>query len=419
MDFINGPLILKKADCILNKGFLGGLAMCTPFYAEFFSWRWAGLLVVPFFLLVLIRREKVKCPNWAVLPMIALLLLHAVALCLSETAFASQVIKDLIIASFLLVIYFLADEDTSVGFFYFLVPLALVTALLGLVKAGLLDRGYLVGILIESCSFNPPGSTLCINYNNLGFIWLVGILGCLNKRFWWLLPLLIAAGALSGSRRFVVLMVFIPIVWVLVEGRSAIAKSLCIALFSTVLVYVVTDPVSFDRYRFGGEPFRVLEFKFGAEVAEIVESSHFTAKINRSAPMAMLGTMADGTLGTGSRLDFWKLGASMLSWVPQGWSYHEVFSCTFSPCSEFNYPHMSIMTEWIIGGVIFGFVAIAFYAWPLSLIWRAKRVLPIALFVVALPYSLISGDTVFSLPICIACMLVALSSVRRNASRTS
>lgn len=409
--------IRRNMNLPLNKGFWGGVAMSAPFYAEFFSWWWAGLLIVPFLLLLFIHREKVKCPHAAVLPMIALLLLHVVALGVSDTVYESQVVKDLIVASLLLVIYLLADEDTSVGFFYFLVPLALVTALLGLVKAGLLDRGYLIGFVIDSCPYDPPGSALCINYNNLGLIWLVGILGCLNKRLWWLLPLLIAAGALSGSRRFVVLMVFIPVVWVLVEGRSAVAKSLFIALFSTVLVYGVTDPVSFDRYRLGDEPFRVLEFKFGAK--EGVESTHITAKINRSAPMAMLGTMADGTLGTGSRLDFWKLGASMLSWVPQGWSYHEVFSCSFSPCSEFNYPHMSIMTEWIIGGVIFGLVAIAFYAWPFSLIWRAKRVLPIALFVVALPYSLISGDTVFSLPICIACMLVALSSVRRNTPRTS
>ena len=417
MDFINNPSLRNKADCILSKGFLGGMAMAAPFYAEFFSWRWAGLLVVPFLLLALIFRERVKGPHWAVLPMIALLLLHAVALGLSDTIFASQVIKDLVLACFLLVIYFLADKDTSVGFFYSILPLALVTSVLGLIKAGLMERGYLVGVLIESCSFNPPGSTLCVNYNNLGFIWLVGILGCLNKRFWWLLPLLIAAGALSGSRRFVVLMVFIPVVWVLLEGRSAVAKSVFTVLFSTVLIYGVTDPVSFDRYRSGEEPFRVLEFKFDAE--DGVESDHFTVKINRSAPMVMLGTMADGTLGMGSRLDFWKLGVSMLGWMPQGWSYHEVFSCSFSPCSEFHYPHMSIMTEWIIGGGIFGFVAIAFYAWPFLLILRAKRVLPIALFVVTLPYSLISGDTVFSLPICIACMLVALSSVRRDAPRTS
>jgi len=391
--------------------------MSAPFYAEFFSWWWAGLLIVPFLLFVFVRPEKTKCPHTAISPMIALLLLHLVALGLSDTVYESQVFKDLIVASLLLVIYLLADEDISVGFFYFLVPLSLVTALLGLVKAGLLDRGYLIGFMIDSCSYDPPGSALCINYNNLGLIWLVGIFGCLNKRFWWLLPLLIAAGALSGSRRFVVLMVFIPVVWVLLEGRSAVAKSVFTVLFSTVLIYGVTDPVSFDRYRSGEEPFRVLEFKFDAE--DGVESDHFTVKINRSAPMVMLGTMADGTLGMGSRLDFWKLGVSMLGWMPQGWSYHEVFSCSFSPCSEFHYPHMSIMTEWIIGGGIFGFVAFAFYAWPFLLIWRAKRVLPIALFVVTLPYSLISGDTVFSLPICIACMLVALSSVRRDAPRTS
>ncbi|MNI44628.1 hypothetical protein D3C73_990100 [compost metagenome] len=228
--------------------------------------------------------------------------------------------------------------------------------------------------------------------------------------------MLIAAGALSSSRRFVVLMVLIPVAWVLLEGRSVWFKSLLVGFVSTFLIYAVSDPASFERYRFGGEPYRVLEFNFDSDSAMVqsLENRDGVPKINRSAPMAMLGTMADGTLGTGSRLEYWKLGTSMMGWFPQGWSYHKVFSCSFSPCSEYNYPHISIVTEWIIGGVVFGLIAIAFYAWPFLLIWRTKSVVVISLFLVSVPYSLISGDTVFSLPVCIACMLVALSAVRRK-----
>lgn len=408
--------VRRSIDLNLDKGFWGGVAMSAPFYAEFFSWRWAGLLAAPFFLLVLIFRKNIKPPHVAVLPMVALLLLHLAALGMTDTVFASQVVKDLIIASFLLFIYVLAGDDTAGGFFYSLVPLALITALLGLVKAGLLDRGYLLGFLIESCTYYPPGSALCVNYNNLGFMWLVGALGCLRKRLWWLLPVLIAAGALSSSRRFVVLMVFIPVVWVLLEGRSVLFKSLLVGFISAFLIYAVSDPASFQRYRFGVEPYRVLEFNLDSNFAivQVLESSDSVPKINRSTPMAMLSTMADGTLGTESRLEYWKLGTSMMGWFPQGWSYHKVFSCSFSPCSEYNYPHNSIVTEWIIGGVVFGLVAIAFYAWPFLLIWRTKSVVEISIFLFSVPYSLMSGDTVFSLPACIACMLVALSAARKK-----
>lgn len=412
LDFFNNLSARKEGNCILGKGFLGGVAMAAPFYAEFFSWHLAALMIVPLLLLTVVYREKVKMPHLALAPLVILLLLHVLALGYTDTAFASQVIKDLIIASSIVVIYALADEDMSAGFFSALIPLALATAVLGLVKAALLDRGYLLGFILDSCSNYPAGSALCVNYNNLGFIWLVAALGCLKSRLWWMLPILLAAGALSSSRRFIVLMVFVPFVWVLIQGRSAIAKSLLMALFSALLIYGVADPTSFEHYGHGNKPFKVLNFTAGVQDSVL-------ANINRSAPMVMLGTMADGTLGTASRLDYWQLGVSMLSWLPQGWSYHEVFSCSFSACSDFHYPHMPIMAEWIIGGVLFGLVAIAFYAWPFVLVWRAKRVLPIALFVVALPYSLISGDTVFSLPICIACMLVALSSVRRSGWRVS
>ena len=414
-----------KCEFILSKELWGGVAMSAPFYSEFFSWRWAALLIAPLLLLTCVSRERIKAPSVAVLPMLCLLLLNLVALSVSDTAFASIVAKDLVIASTLLLVYCLINGDVSYGFFLALLPLALFTAVLGLVKAALLDRGYMLGFIADNCTFYPAGSALCINYNNLGLIWLVAALGCLGLRIWWSMAFLIAAGVLSSSRRFVVLTVFLPVVWLFLEGRSAVAKVLFSVVFSAVLVYVVADPISFDRYRLGGEPFRVLvfelsNFNFGNfELAAVFKSDVVTATVNRSAPMVMLGTMADGTLGTQSRVAFWKLGASMLSWFPQGWSYHKVFSCAFSSCSEFHYPHMSVMAEWIVGGVVFGLVAIAFDVWPFLLVLRTRRVFPIALFLVTLPYSLISGDTVFSLPMCVAGMLVALSSVQKTAWRVS
>lgn len=392
-----------------GKGFLGGVAMATPFYAEFFSWRWTVLLAAPLFVLLLMRRANMKKPSLAILPMVLLLLLHVVALIFSHTMFVGQVVKDLIIASFLLFVYVLADEDMLAGFFSTLMPLALVTALLGLVKALLLDRGYLIGFIIDGCSYYPAGSALCVNYNNLGFLWLVAALGCIKTRFWWIIPFLIAAGALSSSRRFIVLMVFIPFIWIMIQGRSAILKSVIVTLLSALLIYAISDPVSFERFRYGGEAYTVLS------IGNINGLNGLNGlNINRSTPEAMLSTMGDGAGGGGSRMKFWSLGLSMVSWLPQGWVYHKVFSCEFSLCTDFHYPHMSVITEWIIGGVFFSLVAVAFYVWPFWCILRERQIVPTVLFLFALPYSLISGDTVFSLPICLACMFVALSCVPRR-----
>lgn len=408
----------KVSKIFWDKGFLGGVAMASPFYAEFFPWNISIFLVLPFLLFFIINFEKIKKPSLAILPMMALLLLHIVSLIFSKTIFADQVIKDVLISSFLLFIYVLTNEDMHEGFFTALLPLALLSALVGLAKAALLDRGYIVGFILDGCSYYSAGSALCANYNNTGFMWLVAILACIKTRFWWIIPFLVAAGALSSSRRFILLVFFIPIIWIIIQGRLGLIRSVITTILAGLLIFIVSDPVSFEKFRFGGVDYKILnlpEFSsiFGLSVDSKIPDSFLS--INRATPDAMLSTMNDGYLGTGSRIKFWDLGISMVNWYPQGWSYHEIFSCEFSPCTEFMYPHFSIISEWIIGGVFFAFVAIAFYVWPFLLILQKMKIISIALFLFVLPYSVMSGDTVFSLPICISGILVALSCVpRRN-----
>ena len=332
-------------------------------------------------------------------------MIHVGAIFFGETRFVYQVVKDLILAGYLLSIYVMVGEETSDGFFFALIPLAFVSAIIGLIKAYLLDRGYLIGFIFDFCTPYPAGSALCVNYNNLGLIWLLGALGCLRGRLWIILPIFIAAGALSSSRRFLVLVVFLPFIWLIIERksaamRSAATKVVLVGVSAFFLIYVVTDPVSFERYRFGAQSYRVLwgegdKYDFGF--------------INRSTPTVILGTMGDGTLGAASRLDYWKLALENTGWLPQGWAHHETFSCAFSQCDEFHYPHLTVLSEWLIGGWWGGFLAVLFYMWPLLIVFRQGSPLLVALVLYVLPYSIISGDTVFSQPICIASILVAVS----------
>lgn len=410
---MSSSLVPKKythtlSNLLNRRGFWGGIALSSPFYAEFFPWHWAAILVLPLAICVCLYPAKLKAPHPSIAPMVMLLLVHGIALFFTETRFGYGVVKDLILATFLLAIYFLANEDASDGFFLALLPLGLLSAIIGLFKAGLLDRGYLLGFIVDTCDSYPAGSALCVNYNNLGLLWLITALACLRGRLWPLLLILITAGALSSSRRFLLIAPSLPIVWILLEKRSGAIKAAIIGVLSVASISAITDPESFERFRFGAEPYTTI---FGYSEGSATSVS---GRINRSAPLVMLGTIGDGTLGTATRIDFWKLGLESTKWHPQGWAYHETFSCSFSSCTEFHYPHLTILSEWIIGGMLAGVLAILFYACPLFAIFRQRRPLSIALALIILPYSLISGDTVFSLPICIASLLVALTSVPRK-----
>lgn len=126
-----------------HRGFWGGVALATPVYAEFVPWVWTMFVVVPLLVIILTQRERIGWPHASIAPMIAIFFLHLMALWLSKTDFQKTLIKDLIIA----------------------------------------------------------GSSLCVNYKNLGLGWLIAILGCIKFRRLMLIRVSVAAGALVGSRR--------------------------------------------------------------------------------------------------------------------------------------------------------------------------------------------------------------------------
>lgn len=390
-----------------NAGFWAGFALAAPFYAEFFPWSWVAAIFIPLFCISLFQPPRLRVPSLVILPMSLLLLLHVFALIFSETPFAFQVVKEVVIAVCLLSIYLLSGDDSLDGFFYALIPLGIISAFVGLVKAALLDRGYLLGFIVDGCQSYPAGSALCVNYNNLGLLWLIAALGCIRGKWWGAVPFLIAAGALSSSRRFIGLMFFLPLVWILLSGREAIVRILIVCMASMALVLFVSDPDSFELYRFGTRPYTVLGVS--GEV-----SREKVPAINRSTPGVIVGTLSDGVMGASSRLSYWKMGYEYAGWFPKGWGYHVKFSCAFSSCTDFHYPHMSVLSAWIVGGAFFGFVAVIFYILPFWCVWvnfRSQGVLLFALLFLSLPYSLISGDTIFSQPIYLACMLVVLGVI--------
>jgi len=391
--------------------FWAGLSLAAPFYALFFSWRIALILAIPLCIKIVLLKQVPLKPSPALLPMLFLMLVHLGGLLFSVTPFISQIIKDLILTSILLLFYLFSNKDSLRGFFVALIPLGVVTAALGLIKAALLDRGFLWPGIIGGCDTYPAGSALCVNYNTLALLWLLSALATLQFGNIWWTPLLLAAGALSSSRRFLLLLPILFLLKIFAEKRLRLLSVIFLISSTMAVVLIVSDPQSFERYRFGDKPFKEIHFPNG--IRDGLLSSMSDSKIGRSTPAAILSTVSDGSLGFSSRLEFWRYGLDRVGWFPSGWSYQEEFSCAFGQCAEISYPHAPIISEWIIGGAASALAAILFYVAPMWLVFQKGSSWAFGLLVLALPFSFLSGDTIFSQPTYLAVLFVSLSTTRR------
>lgn len=411
----NSESLKKKLEDI---GFWAGVAMSIPFYSEFVPYGWAAILMLPLVLGLLAWRTTLRLPNICVYPILIIMMSHLVALLFSSSQYEWNVIKELVITSLLLCIYIIGDEDSINGFFCAIIPLGVTLSVFGLLKATALDRGYLIRPLLEICQSYPTGSAFCNDYNMLALIFLVSIVGCISTNRWMFVPLIVAAGLLSGSRRFIVLSAFLPVIFLFLIKSNPFIKICTTAAIAFALVNLVSNPTSFEEYRFGDKMYKVIpdsRIESGhQQFTKKNELDNNVIKINRSTPSAMVGTLNDGKLGTSSRTEYWKLGLSLAAWLPSGLSYHEIFSCTFSSCDEFHYPHMPIISEWIIGGFFIGILSILFYVLPVFVTLKHGSLPAFILILFTLPFSLISGDTILSVPMYIACVLVALNTVRKK-----
>lgn len=397
----------------ISTGYCAGLAFAVPIYNEFFNWYYSIILILPLIFNFIWSGFVIRKPSEALIPFGLLFFLYSFTLLFYPSEYSAYIAKELIIASYLFLIYLISNEDSCNGFFDAIIPLGIITALMGLVKAYLLDRGYILGFMLDYCNSYPAGSGLCLNYNNLGLIWLIACLGCFNRGLWYWIPLIIAAGALVSSRRFLVLMFFIPVIWFYLRQNFTITRAIILISSSFLIINLISSPDSFERFRFGAEEYKII-LSFGETVLDATDEpeSRDVVNINRSTPSAILGTMSDGTLGTASRLDLWAYAWDLASFKPQGWTYHNKFSCKFSGCAEYVYPHSSILSAWIAGGFIFAIFAMMFYLWPLYNVFSDGSVIAKSLLLISIPFSIISGDTVFSIPIFVSAMIVALSSLK-------
>ncbi|WWT40003.1 hypothetical protein [Nostoc phage Nsp-JY10] len=387
-----------------------GVALSSPFLADLLGWKVAALLFLPWLIASASRRPKLSFPV-PVIALVGLLLVHALALATTSTPFSAVLIRDAVIASFLIAVAISVDgafyKQCAKGFFYSVVTVASASACLGLLKLGLQDRGYLLGFIVNSCPGQyPQGSNLCTDYNLMGMLWLVGLSGAAASRVkkknlapLLLMVLIMAAGLTVGSRRFLVLLPAFIIGWlwmcIAADGMKALPKEvaavLAVGALSWLAIAIVADPENFERFRFGKEPFTVIGGGSGGSAP------------NRAYPEVIGQTIFSD--GLGSRLDRWKLGLELFAsrpWTGYGFAYHEIFSDRFVGGRFIDHPHMPLLSYSLIGGAGLFFVVLLLYAGlGIGAIRSPQEVvvtgIPVA-FILATGIAFISGDNLFSIP---------------------
>ena len=126
----------------------------------------------------------------------------------------------------------------------------------------------------------------------------------------------IAAGLLIDSRRFLLLLPALPVVWLALAWRmkrSALGTeagaTILVSILSFVTVNIVSAPAEFERFRFGSGPFAELRLFSSPKTDAIIEVP------NRTYPEVISPTIVEGF---GSRMDRWMLSRY---WKPDDAEY--------------------------------------------------------------------------------------------------
>lgn len=402
--------ILARLRIITEPEWSAGLALSSPAFALALSWYWSMVLFLPLAFSLIVSPQKPRRIPRALYPMLFLFLITAVAVMFSETAFASIVVRDLGISILLFAAFLFSGKRSIQGFLAGVLTIGLTLAIVAVVKGLLLQWGYALASILTSCDPYPRGMNLCINGNNTALLWLLTVVAGFLMGPWasGYFPML--TGSFAGSRRFLLLMVVPLAVWVVFGGKRVLLKAIVLMTILFSSIAILSDESSLEQIRAGDRVPVVVGVPFNVERPERELNLSETPS---SRPELILGTLNDGALGFSSRVSLFTLGLESVSLGPQGFSYHEKFSCEFGECTEFVYPHSPILSLWLMGGLGGLVLVILFYSLPIWHLAKQRAPWHLTVLVLALPFSLLSGDTVFSLPLVVAALLASMSL--RNA----
>jgi len=379
--------------------------------------------------LVAYRKINLTLPRHT-LPFIAvvgtLAVLHILGIALNSTAYSYLIGRDLIWALAIVVISLFGPAesqaaDTVRGFTAAVAVFVSILASIGVIKFALQREGVVFQALIDSCGVPyPQGTVVCGDYNLLALSMLFGAIGLssivLNRQKPFDLPaffllvalsLTLTAGFFSGSRRFAFAATLVLVMWslhALWTGRFL--HVLKLALLPTLLTVAFYAGLNAPKNATKDTDIVIVaspSWMDSTPKPSLQGNDHSNPYL--LAPRTVSTTALATTIELGSRWDRWRYAVSLLAedgfLIGGLFSYHEKFSCRFVGCKTVDYPHSTLLSATLAFGVVGALLAILFYALAVFNIWAAGKagwlvgVSPIV--VAAMPYSLLSGDTVFSI----------------------
>lgn len=434
-----------------TRGFLAGLALTTPFISNPLFNEIALLFVVPLLIDLFARGIRFRAA-FQITPILAIIYvlaaLHLIAI--YTTPFWTGVLSGVVWASGATGIFLLASDDRDSpndilkGLFVGLIATAAIVSVAGLIKYMLQLNGYVFGAMINSCFGRyPQGTTFCGDYNLFALYMVIAAIGLsvyilssdhtTLRRWTFLLSLaaILAAGFFAGSRRYMFVVPLVPVLWVAfaVWKRPAVevARLSLLPIIATSALYMT---FSYPFPRVDADKMIVIE----AALSEWINPGPAESRSERLrppeddlaarevSPRVLASTMGvDENFGFDTRVERWQLGWTMVKedgyLFGRGFSYHRQFACHFVECEFADYPHAPIMSSWIAFGIVGFLLVLSFYGLTgVNIFISGKEgilsgVTPVVLAV--MPYSLISGDTIFSLPQTIIAALLVERIARR------
>ncbi|WP_374028265.1 O-antigen ligase family protein [Bdellovibrio bacteriovorus] len=445
MDFL---LRREWTDGGLNKSFLLGAVLSGPFVEAVIpvpgiSFLFAFIYLVYSFLTGGLQQQLVFLRLKKSFLFVLLILIHCFAFFFTSGAFPNG--YWIFYFTFLYSVYLWSpnrvEGDTVLkGVAFVLVPLALLFSGVAFLKLVLIERGMLLApfyFVYKNAVWGQPwGSSLRSDYNVFSMGLLVAAYFILSGYWlknriinWCSLLLLVIVVFYSGSRRGFLYLFSIPIVFIIsevIKGKMRLSVCLkqCVYFASLgVLVYLSTSiiltDIRHDHYRIWPDFTGVGRVQL-AHVYTVVpmrlESSHadnvqdFTSSSERP-----FTSSSERPFTSSERINRWSYAIDLLAeqgfLAPGGYEYQAKFGCRFYKCSEPDYPHNLILSEWLVGGifgllVLFGCV-VFFLAQMKFLLGFSFGVDLACVAFLVMPSLLISGDYLFCSSMAVIVLLLA------------
>ena len=222
--------------------------------------------------------------------------------------------------------------------------------------------------------------------------------------------LLISLGLLSGSRRFfVTALLFLPLVLSFFVFSSRISKAqfgylLCYTSISLLFILSISHFVDFTVFVPKGNSLIFIASEL---------DSHFSTRyshLNAYPIEHTYRTLIDyeQSFGLSARLERWNMALSLINLKVvisgNGFDYLNIFGCHFAGCAYSDYPHNPALSALLSSGALGLISCIALYAVTCFfgirlLVYSRKFSEWGAVMLMVIPYTLISGNTLFSMPV--------------------